>query len=904
MDLTHLRQTHQRLIYEGFSLLQVDQDLVLTFKLTLEPDLKFSPSLKIKNLPSEILEQVNNQKTLDPTLERLFFQLGLAEIPSYFKLACPSEILIRHQGQISAEAIPFWQDLLIRGLGEFYYQNQIDFTTPDFIKIKLEKTTTSTPVASAQVARPLSSTSSPVLIPVGGGKDSATVLGIMEKRQLPYDIFLLAPHAPAAKKIATLLQKNGHCQNIIEAERSIDPQLIALNRQGYLNGHTPFSAYLAFASTTLAYLCGQNDILLGNEASSEEENLLYLGQQINHQYSKSLDFEQKFRHYSKHQIFDQQLFAQAKGPQYTSLLRPFSELQITAMLCDFAKQNQTFAQILTTFKSCNVGQQQDRWCHNCPKCAFVFSMLSAYLDETVVSQQIFTENLFAKKSLEQTFFDLAGFGDKKPFECVGTFAEVRQAILLAYARSKKPSPFLRQLRQKIQAKNLLTKLREQSILILGMGREGLSTLEFLRQYFPNKKIAVADSNEEISTKQIDQDPNLITYFGQNYLAKLDQYKLIIKTAGIPITTEEIQRAMKNGSEILSNTQIFFTLCPGTIIGITGTKGKSTTSKLTYEILRDAGLDAVLLGNIGEAPLKQLHHISTQTLVVDELSCHQLAELQESPQVAIVLDIKSEHLDYYKDFASYFQAKSAIALFQKADDYLIYNPSLEGANQMAKLSSAQKLTHSLSDQLLDEIGLKPTEIPLVGEHQLYNVLPAILTGQLFGATSASIKKTILNFHNLHHRLELVATVNGVKFFDDSIGVNPHATIMAIKSFPKNSVILLAGGYERNQDFSELAKIIVAYQVKSVIALPSTGQRLVEFVLSEAKATDISILTHQVNTIEEAVTLAKRQAQAGDIVLLSPASASYNTFKSYEERGDAFRDAALNLDTSLDRVKGQR
>lgn len=891
MDFKSLRLAHPVLVYEGYDLAKEGSDLLLTFQLFLKPDIHFQPCLKFKNLDPAILEQITDRKSLTPELDRLFFHLGMAEIPSYFKAACPPKILIKHQGQITDQTLDFWHDLLINGLGEFYYQNKIDFTATDFIRLELEETPLTSTQKEAKKFNPLHGSS--ILVPVGGGKDSATVLGLIEEKNLPYDVFLLAPHSPAAKKIATLLQKEGHCQKIIEVERTIDPLLLDLNQQGYLNGHTPFSAYLAFASATVAYLYGQKNILLGNEASSEEENLEYLGRKINHQYSKSLDFEQKFREYSR-----KYLFTSENPPQYLSLLRALSELAITKKLCDLSQQDPRFAQILMTFRSCNVGQKTDSWCHNCPKCAFVFTMLSAYLDEATVSTKIFHENLFAKKSLQQTFLDLAGFGEKKPFECVGTFKEVREALLLAYEKTTDPVPFLKEIRQKIVRQDLFEKLANKSILILGMGREGLSTLQFLRSHFPDKKIAVADKNEVV----VEDQDQIVTYFGEKYLEKVSDYELIIKTAGIPLTTPQIQAAMSSGSEVLSNTQIFFTLCEGQIIGVTGTKGKSTTSKLIYEILRAANKDTVLLGNIGEAPLNQLDQISTDTLVVDELSCHQLAELKDSPQVAVVLEIKAEHLDYYKDFASYFQAKSAIARFQKKTDYLIFDQDLASSRQMADLSPAQKQICSLRENKAavvyqkagkifyqNEAIVATKDIPLLGEHNLYNIMPAIAVAKIFGVSGNVIQTTIKNFKGLPHRLELIAEINQVKYFDDSIAVNPHAAIMAIKSFPKGSVILLAGGYERHQDFAELAQVLLDYQVKALIVMPTTGQRLLDAVLQKGQ------IQHQTAAnLAEAVILAKDQAQAGDVVLLSPASASFNDFANYEARGDAFKKAVTSKD----------
>jgi UDP-N-acetylmuramoylalanine--D-glutamate ligase len=187
---------------------------------------------------------------------------------------------------------------------------------------------------------------------------------------------------------------------------------------------------------------------------------------------------------------------------------------------------------------------------------------------------------------------------------------------------------------------------------------------------------------------------------------------------------------------------------------------------------------------------------------------------------------------------------------------------------------------------NEAIINVNEIPLLGEHNLYNIMPAIVVAKLFAVSNDNIKTTIKNFKSLPHRLEFVTEIDQVKYFDDSISTNPHAAIMAIKSFAKNSVILIAGGYERNQDFSELTQIIIDYQVKHLITLPTTGQRLAATVLTKGL-----IPISAVKTLVEAVTLAKQIAQAQDVVLLSPASASFGDFANYEERGKAFKKAVL-------------
>jgi len=466
---------------------------------------------------------------------------------------------------------------------------------------------------------------------------------------------------------------------------------------------------------------------------------------------------------------------------------------------------------------------------------------------------------------------------------------------------------------------ILEELKNSSIVILGLGAEGISSYQFLRKNFPKKQIALADQtaakdlNSELK-KIKKNDSNLIWHLGKNYHEKLADYQIIIKTAGIPITEKFIEKAIKKGTKISSNTKIFFDLCPGKIVGITGTKGKSTTSTLTYQILKNAGFDTVLVGNIGQPPLNLLEKIKEETIVVNELSSHQLAQLEKSPEIAIVQDIKPEHLDYYKDFEEYFAAKTAIAKYQSKKDILIYNPDLEGSSRMAKLSPANKIHHRLGQKsatnkqakvfqkkaaiFYKKSALLPAEkiidrqeIPLLGEHNLYNIMPAIIIAKIFDIPTEIIRKTIINFKSLDHRLELVAEINNVKYYDDSIATNPHAAIMALRSFPQNSVILLAGGHERNQDFSEYAAEIIKQKVKAILLFPSTGERILKFIKKADPQFEIE--SHLVKSMNEAVKIAHKISQAGDVVLLSPAAASFGLFKNYKDRGQQFAQAAKAL-----------
>lgn len=453
--LDNLRQQHRQLIYHGLSWQLRGQDLQLTFALELTPEINFQPQLTLKNFPLAQWPELQSAKSLvelSPPIMRLFFNLGLAEIPSYWKAACPAEVILHTPPgyTLSQAELAWWHDLLLNGLAEFFYQNQIDFTAVDFVSFKqtaMEVVTETINFDPQKIRQDFQIKTvadylpqlkkGRLLVPVGGGKDSATVLAILEKAQLDYDILLLHPQSPAAGQIARRLRQEGHCQNIIELERSIDPQLLRLNQADYLNGHTPFSAYLAFAALTAAYFYGQQQVVLANEASADEENSIFHGQEINHQYSKSSAFEAKFQWYCQHFLLQNPPRSTSRTqttpttPQYFSLLRSMSELQITQLFCQLIKDQAALQPLLQEFRSCNVGQKAGVWCEHCPKCAFVFLMLSACLAPARVSPGIFQHNLLADKELFSTYRDLLGKGDKKPFECVGTFAESQEALLLS-----------------------------------------------------------------------------------------------------------------------------------------------------------------------------------------------------------------------------------------------------------------------------------------------------------------------------------------------------------------------------------------------------------------------------------------------------------------------------------------
>ncbi len=408
MTFDSLRQQHPQLSFKSYHYsLDAKQDpqLKIEYRFHLEPNITFSPQVTISGIDPE---KITNIPEL--FLNNLIFQLGLAELPSYWKCACPPAIKIE-AGWLSPNQIKWWHQLFTVGLGEFFYLNQIDFLAPDLLNFQIEGNKQSDVVPTLENNH----YQTPYLVPIGGGKDSGLTLSLLDRSQASYDTLVLEPASPAAASLANLSQGSRK----ITARRTICPNLLKLNGQGYLNGHTPFSAYLAFISTFIAHLEGHQQILVANESSANQPNLKYKGKSINHQWSKSFEFEQSFRKYAQ-----EFLNSKSKQAEYLSFLRPLNELQIA----------QKFAQLSTWlphFKSCNVGQKTGTWCHHCPKCAFVFAMLFPFVDTQTLITQVFSRNLFQDSSLLNIFKQLADSSLNKPLECVGTDEEVRLALQLA-----------------------------------------------------------------------------------------------------------------------------------------------------------------------------------------------------------------------------------------------------------------------------------------------------------------------------------------------------------------------------------------------------------------------------------------------------------------------------------------
>ena len=419
MKIEILRKKYPTFFYRGYSYKLSQGNLHISFHFVVPPDISFYPKVIVKNIPKKY-----------PNIENIVFHLGLIEMLSYWKATASPKIVVE-AGYLDKKQIAWFKDLIFQGMGEYFFQNKIDFTKKNFLTI------TSAPSSPKQDLGVLKSRlSNRTLVPVGGGKDAVVTLLLFKKAKVLLRPFLLNP-----KKEQLRILSLAKTQKPIVIERTIDPKLLLLNRKGYLKGHTPFSAYLAFLTVLCAALFDLKYIALSNERSSNEGNVKYKGRIINHQYSKSYDFEKRFRAYSKKYLL--------KDVEYFSFLRPLYELQIAKLFAKYPKYFSVFLSCNETYKTYSGRQKPTgmpaeasakagEWCCKCAKCLFVFLSLYPFAGEKR-TVNIFKKNLLKDKKLKPLLDELTGKKRFKPFECVGTLQESRALLAL---QKKKDHPML------------------------------------------------------------------------------------------------------------------------------------------------------------------------------------------------------------------------------------------------------------------------------------------------------------------------------------------------------------------------------------------------------------------------------------------------------------------------------
>ncbi len=405
-QFNNLREKHPVFIYEKYEIIdgKNNESVKLKFHFRLGEEILFYPTWEFKKKHVEI--NYENEEVVN----ELAFNLGMVELISYWKCSCSPSVIVK-AGVIDEEQIKWWKNQYYLGLGEFFYTNKIETSEEDFMKIEVNCESKGKGTEDKFFRAEFEKTGS--MIPIGGGKDSVVTLELLSDRKSTNLCFMINDKE-ASERCALIAGYSK--EEILVVHRSLDKKLLELNKEGYLNGHTPFSAIVAFSSVLAAYLMDKQYVVLSNEASANESTIE--GTEVNHQYSKSFKFESDFVNYENRYV--------NSGVHYFSLLRPFSELQIAKF---FAMHDKYYK----IFRSCNVGSKSDKWCGHCPKCLFVYIILSPFInmDQLV---EIFGNDMLNDVSMLETFEKLIGTLPEKPFECVGTCDEANTAICMTIDR--------------------------------------------------------------------------------------------------------------------------------------------------------------------------------------------------------------------------------------------------------------------------------------------------------------------------------------------------------------------------------------------------------------------------------------------------------------------------------------
>lgn len=443
-------------------------------------------------------------------------------------------------------------------------------------------------------------------------------------------------------------------------------------------------------------------------------------------------------------------------------------------------------------------------------------------------------------------------------------------------------------------------LKNKKITVIGIGVSNLPLIRFLAENGAKVTACDKQSADALAEQMKALEAYDITYrLGEDYLAKLDG-ELIFKTPGMRYDLPQLLEAKKNGSCITSEMEVFFSLCPCKIIAVTGSDGKTTTTTLISEILKQAGYKVWVGGNIGKPLVGELDNIAATDIAVLELSSFQLHTMQASPSVAVITNLAPNHLDWHKDMQEYLAAKKNIFMHQTSADLLVLNLDNDITKDLAgeakgrvcwfSASAKDKTGAYLKDGIIylgEESYIKAADIKIPGAHNVENFMTAIAATQGL-ASKADVEYVAKNFGGVEHRIEFVRELDGVRYYNDSIASSPSRARAGLRSF-ENKVILIAGGYDKNLDYTEFGHDVKAH-VKTLVLVGATSEKIEKACLAAGMEKGAIV---RCTAFDEAIFAARKLASAGDVVLLSPASASFDLFKNFMVRGEAFKKIVNDL-----------
>ncbi len=454
-------------------------------------------------------------------------------------------------------------------------------------------------------------------------------------------------------------------------------------------------------------------------------------------------------------------------------------------------------------------------------------------------------------------------------------------------------------------------IKGKYVAIMGMGVSNTPLIRYLMDLDANITVFDKKTEDELGKSLIEEYVLQGVQFslGENYLDNLHGYDVIFRSPGIRPDILPIQKEVERGAILTSEIEKLIELCPSKVIGVTGSDGKTTTTTLIYMMLKEEGYNCYLGGNIGTPLFAKIDDMTPEDIIVLELSSFQLMTLTKSPNIAVVTNVSPNHLDIHKSYEEYIEAKKNIFIFQNENDVVVLNYdnditkdfAFEAKGEVRFFSRKQELEKGVfvennGIKILDENGKKDIinidDILLLGMHNVENACTAIAAVKNLVSTE-TIVKVLTTFKGVEHREEFVRELNGVKWYNDSIGSSPTRTIAGLASF-KTKVVLIAGGYDKHLDYTDMGKYILDH-VKVLILMGQTKDKIKNATLQEIEKRDnnIDLPIFECSTLEEAVKIAYENSKDGDIVFFSPASASFDMFKNFVERGKKFKEIVNNL-----------
>lgn len=446
-------------------------------------------------------------------------------------------------------------------------------------------------------------------------------------------------------------------------------------------------------------------------------------------------------------------------------------------------------------------------------------------------------------------------------------------------------------------------IRFRKVAVIGLGVSNLPLLEYL--YEKKAQVTVFDERtiDEIPSETINK---INTYefsysFGKNCLEKLNGFNIIFRSPSCLPTRAELQKEADRGAIVTTEVEMLMEICPCKIVGVTGSDGKTTTTSLINAILKKAGYKTFLGGNIGTPLFTKLPEMEPNDIVVLELSSFQLMNMHISPDIAVITNITPNHLNIHKDYQEYIDAKKCIFKNQNEKGILILNYDNDITRECAKeangnvvfFSSKVKLDNGFivdgeiikecTDKVRKHI-LNTDEVILRGNHNFQNIATALAATKTLVDTDIAVQ-AIKEFKPVEHRIEFVKEIDGVKWYNDSASSSPTRTISGINAFKEN-IILIAGGYDKNLEYEPLAKPVVD-KVSTLILIGQTAEKIYDVVKNESEKENKKVNIYMCDTLEQTIEIAKKSAKKGDVVLFSPASASFDMFKNFADRGHKFK-----------------